>query len=157
MEDLKSGVLLRSAVRFKWLLTAYLPKKKKKHITETCNIGKKALQNLCCGKWFLIVFLISCLNLCCLVLTVSAIFLFCKYDWSILISCPKCLIKLYYPAGHKLANRKLLPRNVTTYEPALNKASNGLFLGCDRNPCFLEPKYFYTLLLSFIEALSTFM
>lgn len=121
-----------SAVELKWFLAACLPKKMEKHMPETCNIGKKAFQDLCCGKRFLIDYLIPCLNLCCLALTVPAIFLFCKYDWSILITCPKCLIKLYYPANHKLANRKLLPQNVTTYGAALNKASNGLFLGCDK-------------------------
>lgn len=54
MEELKFVTLLSSAVKLKWLLAAYLPKKMEKHITETCNIGKKAFQNLCCGKWFLI-------------------------------------------------------------------------------------------------------
>jgi len=90
----------------------------------TCNIGKKAFQILCCGKWFLTDFLILCLNLCCLALTVHVNFLLCKYDRSILITCPKCLIKLYYPANHKLANRKLLPQNVTNYGLNLNKESN---------------------------------
>lgn len=80
MEDPKAAALLSSAVKLKWLLAAYLPKKMKIYIAETCNIGKKVFQNLCCGKWFLIDFLIPCLNLCCLVLAVHAIFLICKYD-----------------------------------------------------------------------------
>lgn len=80
MEDLKSATPLSSAVKLKWLLAAYLPKKMEKHITEMYNIGKKAFQNLCCGKCFLIDYVIPYLNLCCLVLTVRATFLFCKYD-----------------------------------------------------------------------------
>lgn len=64
MEDLKSATPLSSAVELKWLLAAYLPKKMEKHITEMYNIGKKAFQNLCCGKCFLIDYVIPYLNLC---------------------------------------------------------------------------------------------
>lgn len=123
-DDPKSATVHSAVVKLKCSLVTYLPKSMEKRVPETCNIGKRALRILYCGKWFLIDFLISCLNLCCLALTVLANFLLCKYDRSILITCPKCLIKLHYPANHKLANRRLLPQNVTNYGLDLNKESN---------------------------------
>lgn len=115
-----------ATVKFKCLLATHLSNSREKDIPETSSSGKKAFQTLSCGKWLSIDFMILHLNLCCLALAVYASFLLCKYDRSVLILCPKCLIKLNYTANHKLANRKLLPLSVTNYGSDLNKESNHL-------------------------------
>lgn len=120
-----SGV--HSAIlKFKCLLAAYLPKGMEKHIPEAFSVGKKTFQILSCRKWFSIDFLILCLNLCCLALTVHANFLLCKYDRSILITYPKCLItnSIILLTVNQLTESYCLKMLLTTDQTWIKKVSN---------------------------------
>lgn len=131
-----------------------------KNIPEAFSVGKKIFQILSCRKWFSIDFLILCLNLCCLALTVHANFLLCKYDRSILITYPKRLItnSIILLTVNQLTETYCLKMLLTMDQTWIKKVIiHAVFLGCDRSLHFLEPKCFHTLLLSFIVVLSTFM